>query len=235
MSVCATVPSHDLLSPTGEQTATSNVGAIAIVHRKGEKNFCSGTVLSERMVLTALHCVQDLGADAPHPPSAFRVGFGEATFDANVHWVGVSDVLTPSAAYLNEVEDLQGADVAVLMLQAPFDGTPFALPQQAPQPEIGSELTIVGFGEDRYGLVRRRHHAIVTVTGHTPRGFTFVGGGCLGDSGGPILDGEGQQLVGIVSIGTSRHCAPNFTRIGQPLAPFADFLIDQLLRGGQNN
>lgn len=229
---CVCVAAH--AATVADQAAPANANGVVIVARQGETDFCSGTVLSDTMVLTALHCVQDIGTDAPRPAAAFRVGFGAATFDKNVRWIGVGEVRTRGVTRLGKVEDLQGIDVAVLMLQTPFAGERFSLPEQTPPPQVGSKLTIVGFGEDRYGLVGRRHATTVTVTGHTPDGFTFVGGACRGDSGGPILDGKGR-LIGVVSIGTSRHCTPNFTRIGQPLAPFADFIVDQLLRDGQNN
>lgn len=234
LAACAAGQGHREAPPSAGQADPPGLEAVAIVERKGKPAFCSGTALSERLVLTALHCVQELGAGSPDPPAAFRVGFGAATTDPDLRWVAVSEVRRPDPAYLDQIEDLQGKDFAVLILQAPFEGRTFALPQQVPLPAIGSKLTVMGFGEDRYGLVGRRHLTAVTVTGHRPDGFTFQGGGCLGDSGGPIIDAEGR-LIGLVSIATSPHCTPNFDRIGQPLAPFADFIVDQLLRGGQNN
>jgi len=219
---------------TDRPSFTVQVEAAAIVQRRGEKEFCSGALVSNRIILTALHCVQDLATGEAATPTSLRVGFGQTVSDPDTRWTEVAEVLLPAMSYIDAIEDLQGNDIALLVLAEVIELAPFPLPDQSPLPEAGVELALVGFGEDRYGYVGARHVTSITVTEATRTGFAFIGGGCLGDSGGPILDQEGR-LVGLVSLGTSRHCVPGKTRFAQPLAPYADFIVDHLLRTGENN
>ena len=163
-----------------------------------------------------------------------RVGFGTSTTDPDLVWVGVERILLSAASPVWKVEDLQGRDIAVIELAEEVAGPVFGTPRQHPPPEPGDTLTLIGFGEDRYGLVGQRHAVEVTATGQTDGGFTYTGGGCLGDSGGPLLTQDGD-LIGIVSLGTTTLCTPNVERIGQALAPHADFIIETMLRPGNYN
>ena len=211
-----------------------NLDGVVIVQRRGQEDFCSGALVSDRLVLTALHCVRNVGDTGEHGASSFQVGFGTSTYDEETRWVDVREVLVSDESYAQSVEDLRGSDFALLVLETPVDRTPFPMPVQMPLPEKDAELVIVGFGEDRYGYVGKKHTTRVTVMEQTENGFAFVGGACRGDSGGPILDRNGR-LVGLISLGTTKHCIPERTRFGQPLAAFTDFITDQLLRGDVNN
>lgn len=210
------------------------VPGVVIVHRRGERAFCSGTMLTGRLLVTALHCVAEIGAEAPHPVSELRVGFGLSTTDPDLVWRDVSRIVLLTPEIPKTVEALRGQDVVLLELSAESESPVFGIPGQVPVPEPGAVLTLIGFGEDRFGLVGTRHSVEVTVSDQTEGGFTYSGGGCLGDSGGPILTGEGV-LVGIASLGTTSLCTPNHQRIGQSLAPFSDAIIDTLLRPGNLN
>ncbi len=208
--------------------------SVVIVQREGRPDFCSGTVLAGTLVLTAVHCVQEIGASLPVEPATINLGMGTAIDDPARSDVAVAEVRVPSPAVFQSPEDLLGSDIAVLIPSRPLPLPGIGLPGQPPMPAPGDSLTLIGFGEDRFGRVGRRHSVEVQVIERTETGFAYSGGGCLGDSGGPLLNAEGR-LVAIASLGTSRHCEPHLTRHAEPLAPFADFLSDQLLRDNQGN
>jgi len=220
--------------PPEPAPADDGGASVVIVEREGRPDFCSGTVLTGTLVLTALHCVQEIGTDEPADPASISLGIGAAVDDPALSRVAIAEIRVPDPALIGSAAELQGNDIAVLVPARPLPLPGFGLPGQPPLPAPGDSLTLVGFGEDRFGHVGRRHAIEVQVTGRTDTGFTYTGGGCLGDSGGPLLNRE-ERPVAIASLGTSRHCEPHLTRYAEPLAPFADFLSDQLLRSGLNN
>jgi V8-like Glu-specific endopeptidase len=222
------------VEPPQQTQAADGQASVVIVQRDGQPDFCSGTVLASTLVVTARHCVQDVGAERPVDPATISLGVGAAVDDPALSRVAVAEIRVPGPQRFETAADLQGSDIAVLVPAHPLPLPGLGLPGQPPLPVPGDSLTLTGFGEDRFGRVGRRHDSDVTVTERTQTGFAYSGGGCLGDSGGPLLDAEGR-LVAIASLGSSRHCEPQLTRYAEPLAPFADFLSDQLLRSGSNN
>jgi len=78
LTACAAPPPEGL--PTTEAIVGGHVdtGDPAVVYIQGLGGFfsCSGTLISDHVVLTAKHCVQGSGSATPYGPSTFRVGVG---------------------------------------------------------------------------------------------------------------------------------------------------------------
>jgi hypothetical protein len=113
-----------------------------------------------------------------------------------------------------------GADIAFCWLSEPL--ADIDIPPIAPECaygsiSVGSEVTLVGFGEggevDRFGTKRAANAQVIEVNREmvtsTDRGIA-----CHGDSGGGVFIDRGAlppQLVGIISSGTEWECAGSGT------------------------
>jgi hypothetical protein len=144
----------------------SNVGAVIVPFQPGGGNspsiFCSGTLIHERVLLTAGHCtarIENWLANGV-PLSAFQVSFGVNALDDRT-WLDVAEVITHPD--YNNYEGQDGTanprDIGVIILAKPVRKIANALlPQPGlldllqetgmleSDPDGGTPLTTVGYG-----------------------------------------------------------------------------------------
>lgn len=179
-----------------------------------DAQFCGGTLVGERHVVTAAHCSDFLSK----PDRQVQVLVGTQQLDGSGRRVGVTRVHIHPGWRPRRSDDY---DVAVWELDTPVTDIPFATIASTQPTIAGTQLRVTGWGTRMYGTsdypVRLQQVDVPYVPasgqfcgsqgGITPRMICAGEGGkdsCQGDSGGPLTIDRGSgysELVGIVSFG----------------------------------
>jgi secreted trypsin-like serine protease len=200
----ATGASADTIQGGSVDKGDSAVGVLHFV----DHDFCTATLISQTLLLTASHCVEK-------PIDGFYTGTGIAiTTDSadSVKTMRRHAVKSVAAhkAWTRGCEK-NNSDIAIVELAAPItDITPLKL---GPAPKVGDVCKAVGFGDFGFDAKRsweQKRTATVYIDQVTSGSIGVSGNTGMfdkGDSGGPLLCGN--RIAGVVSCGngTTGHYA----------------------------
>ncbi len=166
----------------------------------GPQMTCTGTLITDELVLTAHHCMVERGARGEFTTKMVRPE------DVNVElggdylpWgeIGVYAIVAPPCG-----EAGGAGDVAVLVLERKLVGIATLPARLDGPPTVGEVLDPVGFG--RCALsddgIKRKFRAGGLVRAITGETIEMTASICPGDSGGPLIAHGGHEVVGVVSL-----------------------------------
>ncbi len=204
--------------------------AVVVLQNYRSGGLCTGTLIAERVVLTAKHCIQEPFASGPANPSDIVVGVGDTIRRLSAA-LRVQSIDTPPGVYTVDSRGglgtgLVGSDVAVMVLQSGVPGIePIPVMRTNPSAIAGQVITAVGFGQTPSGQVGVKYTATGRVQGVTDE-LIYVGAlTCQGDSGGPAITSS-REVAGVVSFG-AWSCGSGYGAYNTIL-PFMD-MIDRAL------
>jgi len=207
-------------------TEHTNVGSILVfsLRRQTWFQFCSGSLVSERVFLTAGHCTDAL-ASAGVSMSRIRISFALNLWTRDAKWLEVSAYASHPDYNWGPTSDPHDVGVVILAKAVknlePSRLAPLRFLDRLAEAGLLADSTFinVGYGIDQnfqndgyrkisYSAFRSLHDAWL----YMPQNIhTGSGGTCSGDSGGPTFydTGAGEVIVAITSWGDAQCVATN--------------------------
>jgi trypsin len=219
----------------------AHTAVVAITNGPGTGYFCSGTLITDSVVLTAAHCVE--GSSAGN----VQIFFGSNAYSGGTY---------RQAADLDWHDDYDGwnieNDIGLIRMTstAPAEITPIAfLPEEIglTNADIGATLDFSGFGLTESGSDGAKLHVEQDITqvcsgpnscgNVAPKAFGYNqdgGGPCSGDSGGPafIFRSGTEYVAGITSYG-DQYCTD--FGVSTTVDEFTTYILTYLSQGGSED
>jgi hypothetical protein len=178
-------------------TSHPSVGMLKI----GSDGFCTATLVGARTLISAGHCVVDEGERTTNSLDRTRYTFEMDGVSVPVVSAKAHPSYDPEAEY-------NAADISILRLAYAPPGERSAV--SLVPPEVGEEITLVGFGvtgeySDDAAVKRIGTNRIQWVKPQELGWKTEeASGSCYGDSGGPVfaVSNDQEVVVAVVSRGT---------------------------------
>ncbi len=226
-------PAHAIVGGGTPQADGVARAVVTIVGSRG--NFCTGSLIAPRLVLTVAHCVQP-GADY----KIVDLGSDGQPQLLNVRTVAIHPSFNMQAMQAHRAT----ADVALLQLEIPLKGKS-TVPVGAPNIpiQVGSRFVIAGIGVTMRGdgksggtirvagLVATGQPGTLQIRLVDPvtNGVRDGIGACTGDSGGPVFEdrANGAVLVGLISWSTGPNGAAGCGGLTgvTPLTLYRDWIL----------
>ncbi|MBI2394447.1 MAG: S1 family peptidase [Deltaproteobacteria bacterium] len=219
----------------GARDGTRHRSVVALIARDGAVgHLCTAAVIAPDVVLTARHCVAELlAAGIECPARAPQVGASLHPGALAVH--PSADARTgPPAAFGRAIhaprtDALCDADLALVTLDRPVAVPPMRL-ARGKRPRVGDRIVAVGYGQlgDRGGQGLRRFRSDVSILSVSPAEMVVDESTCSGDSGGPAIDEDTGEILGVLSRGSSTCAGAGARNVYTRVTPFLE-LIDRVV------
>jgi V8-like Glu-specific endopeptidase len=188
-------------------------------------SFCTATIISPRVLMTAAHCIQDFDPRTNAKTSAFVlpstsdfIAFFGTRVAVDGDWLRATEVIphpdwSPDLTLQGD-SDKPPHDIGIVILESeiPGDYQPVSIANHSMPLRENHPVTLVGYGVTRTrrnnntGVLREVQLPLKTINSKSQiLGVgNFMKGACAGDSGGPMYakDDNGKwYVIGVTSAG----------------------------------